>query len=570
MSWKTPFDSFTLAAVVAECAPMERGRVQKITQPNPLDIVLEVHANRQDYRLLLSADPTTARAHLISQRGPSPTNPPAFCMALRKFLDGASVVFVRQVRFDRIIEVVLRSRDGAHYRLVTEIMGKHSNIILVSPGGDIVNAIKHVSHRLSRVREVLPHRLYHLPPTTGRPNPLEATLSSFQILFDRREAPVTAWLSATYEGISPLLAQELWLRAEQDEQKVRETFFDWQAETLAGQYSPVLVRDDESHPVGAYPTPLLSVPAENQFARDSISLTLEYVYNHAIPRAAARHASESLIGGLRKTRAATERAIGELGHAIEQGRMAERWQLFGDIILAFGRTLPEGADMLEAPDYTQEGQPTIEIPIDGTLTVAENAERYYRKAKRGKEAAGDRERQMRRLELRLTEVEAAIEATANASEDLNAITELRARCVLKGWIGMQSTVANDKPEERPYEGRRIRTLITDDGWVILFGENASANDYLTQRVAQSNDWWLHVRAAVSAHVVIRTQNRPLAVPRSVLEQAARIAVANSPSKHSSVVPVDYTLKKHVRKPRGSPPGAALYTHEKTLHVDAKG
>jgi predicted ribosome quality control (RQC) complex YloA/Tae2 family protein len=111
--------------------------------------------------------------------------------------------------------------------------------------------------------------------------------------------------------------------------------------------------------------------------------------------------------------------------------------------------------------------------------------------------------------------------------------------------------------------------VAPGGWQVLVGENAEANDYLVTRVAQPNDWWLHVRAGTGAHVVIRTNNHPQAVPRQVLEFAARLAAANSPQRHSSIVPVDYTLRKYVRRPRGAPPGFVTYTHEKTLHVSPR-
>jgi len=131
-----------------------------------------------------------------------------------------------------------------------------------------------------------------------------------------------------------------------------------------------------------------------------------------------------------------------------------------------------------------------------------------------------------------------------------------------------SRVKQERKREQ-FGGRRIRALNTPEGWEILIGENSEANDYLTGRVAAPNDLWLHVRAATSAHVVIRTRNDPAAVPKSVIRRAALLAAQHSGVKHSSVVPVDYTLKKYVRRPRGAPSGTVTYQQEKTIHVSPR-
>lgn len=152
------------------------------------------------------------------------------------------------------------------------------------------------------------------------------------------------------------------------------------------------------------------------------------------------------------------------------------------------------------------------------------------------------------------------------ADDLASLEHLKEAADRRRWLHHQA-VSSKAKEDRPYEGHRIRELAGPHGWTVLYGETAEANDYLTVRVAKSNDWWLHIRGGISAHVVIRTQNQPDRVSRDALLFAAKVAVQNSPSKHAGLVAVDYTLKKYVRKPKGAPKGTALYTHEKTLHVE---
>jgi predicted ribosome quality control (RQC) complex YloA/Tae2 family protein len=560
---RIPFDSFVLAEVVDECQGGLRGRVQRITQPAPLDVVLEIHSNRQDYSLLLSADPSWARAYLISKRLKAPKQPPVFCMALRKALEGAFIDTIRQVGFDRILDIHLQGVDGQQYRLIAELMGKHSNLILANEKGEIINAVKHITTKQSRLREVLPHRPYLPPPTTGKPNPLTIRSERFDYLFQQKgETSVEKWLVETFEGISPFLAKELL----QQDNNFEEAFFRWQERVISKRFEPVLVRDEQNHPIGAYPMPLQQAPTDQQFPRDQISPNLEYYFDSAITRATAIQARSSLEGSLKRALAAREEALSQIGEAIEEGKKADRFQLFGDLILTYGSNLPPKAESIEAPDYTDPEQLLVIIPLDSELTTIENAERFFKKAKKAKGSAEYRISQHGRLQLERDALLSTFQALETAGDDMRAVDEVRETCVQYGWLTRISLTAEGKPEAAPFEGKRIRTIIVEGKWQILYGENAEANDYLTQKVARPNDWWLHVRAAVSAHVVVRTGNNPLKVPRKILEQAAEFAVRNSPSKHASLVPVDYTLKKYVRKPKSAPPGTVLYSHEKTLYV----
>lgn len=148
------------------------------------------------------------------------------------------------------------------------------------------------------------------------------------------------------------------------------------------------------------------------------------------------------------------------------------------------------------------------------------------------------------------------------------IEQLRATALARNWL-QRAQIQTDKAD-RPYEGHRIKELVAPGGYAVLYGENATSNDYLTLRVAKPSDIWLHVRGAVSAHVIIRTHNQPEKVQKETLLWAARVAANHSPQKHSEIVAVDYTLKKYVRRPRGAAAGTVIYEREKTLHVTGLG
>jgi predicted ribosome quality control (RQC) complex YloA/Tae2 family protein len=299
-----------------------------------------------------------------------------------------------------------------------------------------------------------------------------------------------------------------------------------------------------------------------EFPRASISVALEQHYAQAIPAHEADALRASLLAQLRRVSLAREVALADLEQAYSAGEKAGKWQRYGELLLAYRPVIFEGATSVAAWDY--DGS-EIEIKVAPDLDFKENANRYFERAKKAKGRMGIVRDQIGRLGKDRDAIEGLIERVEGAIR-LDDLRALQDEAREHRWLTQQAPPAKSK-EDRPYEGHRIRELSAPGGWTILYGENAEANDYLTLRVAKPDDWWIHVRGATSAHVVIVTRKQPDRVQRETLEFAAKVAVQNSPSKHAGYVPVDYTLRKYVRKPRGAAKGSALYTHEKTLHVD---
>jgi predicted ribosome quality control (RQC) complex YloA/Tae2 family protein len=315
--------------------------------------------------------------------------------------------------------------------------------------------------------------------------------------------------------------------------------------------------------------PSLRFPDSWQHARTSVSLAWEQAFGERIQGARADALRQSLLPSLRRALQARERALADLQRALHASQDADRWQLYGELILAFGHDLPAGATTLHAPDYTQPDAPEVAISIDSTKTLAENAERYFHKARRARESRAELHARRERLADEANALRYAL-FQAEQAADPDALQRLHADAKAHGWLRETITLSPTKRAEKdPLEGHKIRTHLSPDGYQVLVGENAAANDFLLTRIAKPNDWWLHVRTGTGAHVIIRTENQPHRVPRSTLEFAARLAAQHSADKHARVVEVDYTLRKYVRKPKGAPQGFALYTHEKTLRVELK-
>lgn len=541
-----PFDSMCLAAAVRELQPLVGGRLQRAVQPNALTLVIGIYAAQSERQVLLSCSAKFARMHATGQRLPSSGDVPELAAAIRKHLDGARLRGIEQSGFDRIATLAF-DRGKETYRLVAELTGKHANLILVGPDGRVVAAAHNVPHRQSK-RAIFKGTVYEPPPFPLRKPVYEA--ESWDEFGDS-------------EGLSPFLRRLLLARAGLGDSTSVPENWDRLAGILAevkravqgGRFSPV-----SAGSAGAYP---ISIAA---LATDELPVKS---YSEAADRAfAAQEAHHELeasrtrmLAPLNRVRLAREVALQDLDQAAAAAHGARRRQEEAELILAYAHQIAPGQGVLETQDYG--GRP-IAIPIDPELSPQENAARIFEKAKKAKARAGFVEDQRKRLRDDHTALIGAIRRVQDAKslEQVLGEEDLARR---RKWLRSQSAPAMEK-SERPYEGHRIRELIGPGGVRILYGENATSNDYLTQRVAKPNDYWLHVRGGTSAHVVVSTQNRPEKVGKEVLEFAARVAVANSPSKHAGYVTVDCTLKKHVRKPRGAPPGTVAYSHEKSIHV----
>ncbi len=615
---KIPFDSLTLRGVVAELrALLVGGQIQDIRQPSATDITLSIRSQNRTLVLLLSCDAQFARAHLTTRKRPNPVPPPNFCMVLRKHLENLRIRDVRQAGFDRILQIDVGglpaggeagnedenedAKDAPSYTLTAELMGKHSNIILVNGQGVVLDAAKRVSKRINRVREILPGLGYAPPPTqTDRVDPFASDAVPFLVKEIGANLNISAKdfaeiLLALYVGISPFLAREMAarfmaVRERQDtgdttpdsasyttqdtqaaqrtlrialEQVWRETF---NANSVKAQAGAFVARDAQGQMGGAYPLRLLQFPGLRQEPVVSLNGALDDTFGYQIEHARTSVAEGELRGLVGQEIKRTERQRQSIARTLAEAERSEQYKQTGELLLAnLWRIQPHSPTVI-LQDYYDPAFSDRAIELDAKLTPQENADSYFRRYRKARDAYERALEESVRLDDRAYELRVAQNALnhAQTEEELRALrTDLQTRGILRPPTSSERERSGAEPE---FAGHKIRRYTTPQGFEILVGENATSNDYLTLRVASPNDWWLHVRAAVSSHVVVRSHGKPYEVPRSVLERAAELCARHSQQKHSSLVSVDYTLKKHVRKPRGSAPGAADYQNEHTLDV----
>ncbi|MHB1001214.1 MAG: Rqc2 family fibronectin-binding protein [Armatimonadota bacterium] len=567
------FDSVVLAAVAAELnRTLTGGKVQSIHQPVPLDVVIAIRNNSTNYNLLISADAQSPRIHLTFTKRPNPKTPPNFSMLMRKYLEGARFTGAEQVGLERILLLRFAAYDGERFTLVAEIMGKHSNIVMINDAEKILGVVKPVGRSKNRYREILTGRQYVAPPGQNKVDPFTVTREEFDSMlaetFPGKEIlgtdEASSWLVKTFAGFSPFAAKEIVFRADAYADRIGDEFEQFIHDISAGEFSPVLISNDAGNTIGFYAFPTVQHPESNQYERSSISTAADVYYTTELPKEALSQAKDVFLGKLRKELESRERTLAFIDDSIAECEGADQHKIMGELLLSQLASVSEEASSVELVNYYDPDGRTVNIKLDPQLTPAENAEAYFRKYQKAVSGA-------EALQDRLTETNREIKVLKVILEEANKITEVEAVKDLTDELESQG-IRFQKQEESvtvkkkaEFDGHRI-TRFQYGNFEVFMGMNSLANDYLLVRVAKPNDIWLHVKASPSAHVIIRTNGKPDSVPRSVIEAAAELTAKNSDSKHSSLVPVDYTLRKHVRKPKGAPAGKAIYVNEKTLYI----
>lgn len=576
-----------MAAVAAEIDACAGGQVQQVLQPEAETVVLTLRASGRNRHLLLSVHARHARAHFLPPRRPAapdqpalpaPTpmapppvdepsraatdrgGPPAFCMLLRKHLKGAILVAARQIGFDRVLRLTFRYAE-TEVCLVLEAMGKHSNLMLLNAEGTVLDAIKRVSSRESRLRPVHPGVPYTPPPTGRRADPAAATPESVAALL--AEAP-SASLDERLLGAYPLGPTALAaIRRRCDRADPTCLAEALRAVADPSTYAPAVLLDARGVPVGVSFLPDDPVPAGgSRQPAASASEALAAYFAYRIAHEAFEGRRRQYLRALDDAVRFSQRRIREAEEGTEAARAAPNLGREATLLLANLGRIPRGAERITVVDFYDPEQHEVTLTLDPAVPAQEQAEKRFKRARKLVDAVPHLERQWEEEQARLER----LQAVRPQVETATTMPELEAVAPLLDELGLfrerrPAPVPRRAAESPGVQCRQI------GAFEVLLGRNATENDHLTTRVADPDDIWLHARGITSAHVVIRTGRHPERVPHAVLLEAARLCARHSTAKHSRLVPVDYTLRKYVVKRRGSPPGTVQYTHEKTLHVE---
>ncbi|MFN8485574.1 MAG: NFACT RNA binding domain-containing protein [Anaerolineae bacterium] len=558
-----PLDALTLAALADELRDsLVGGRVQAVVPVNPLTLALEIYHGRRDY-LLLSADPQTARVHLTEEKGRRGVEKETpFLLMARKYLKGARLAAISTPKWERIIVLDFEGAEGPS-RLVAEIMGRLSNLILLDASNTIRDSLRRITPEMTRARVVLPRQPYIPPPPIERPAPDEVAAPQIELLLAGAAADRPVWrtLLGGLRGLSPLAAREIAHRALGDaEATVGEverlsTILTAMREVCGplvadgGDWAPSQVREDDAV-VEFAPYALTHLGGE---PAPSLSDAVAAFYSRQVGRdsyAAARRRVQALLDAAIE-RAERQRAA--LEREVLPTETLEQRRVWGEWLLAYAASVSPGAREFTIADT---GEGPLTIPLDPTLTAVENAQRMFRDYERSKRAAAD-------IEMRRESVDIGLAMLRQLATDL-ALAENRPE--IDAVHAQVAALVGERPPTTRGGARPAPPIevTSPDGLTILVGRNSRQNEHVTFERAAGHDLWLHARAVPGAHVIVKTEGHPAL--ETTVEAAASLAAYYSAARGSTSVAVDVTEVRRVRRLKGGGPGLVTYSGERTLHV----
>ena len=567
------FDGITVAALVQELRDnLTGGRIAKIAQPEPDELLLTIKTPAGQRKLYISASASLPLIYLTDENKPSPMTAPNFCMLLRKHIGNGRITSISQPRLERIISLHIEHLnelgDLCEKKLIIEIMGKHSNIIFCDDKDMILDSIKHVSAQMSSVREVLPGRTYFIPDTMEKSDPLSVNEKEFLDTLKEKPVSLGKAIYTSFTGISPVIAEDICFLAgldsqlpasELDEDNFLHLFrqFSYYMDDIRGcHFHPCIYYDGTSpKDFGAVALSHFSNYTKQEFTSISEVLNTYYATKNTLTRirqksADLRHVVQTALERNRKKYELQKKQLRDTENR-------EKYKVYGELIHTYGYNLaPDSRELTALNYYTNE---EITIPLDPTLTPAENAQKYFNKYNKQK-------RTFETLTELIQETADDIHYLESISNSLDiALTEadliqIKEELMQTGYVRRKYTKKKEKITSRPMH------YISSDGYHMYVGKNNLQNEELTFSFANANDWWFHAKGAPGSHVIVKTGGDEL--PDRTFEEAGRLAAYYSKNRGSDKVEIDYVEKKHVKKPNGSKPGFVVYYTNYSLVIDS--
>ena len=570
------FDGITVSAIKAEIEDkILGGRIDKVYQPEKDEIILGIRSMGQAYKLLLTSNASNPKFHFTQTNPSNPMTPPLFCMVMRKHLQSGKIIKIEQPDFDRILNIYVESLnelgDYSVKKLVLEIMGRHSNIILTDENNTILDCIKHIGHDTSSVREVLPGREYTLPPSQGKINTLELDNNNFnEVLENNPSFEIQSVIYKNYTGISPITASEICYRANVNGSTPVEALTDIQKEIVfnkfaglvedikANRFYPESITNEKGKTIDFSPIEMTQFNGLEIKKYTSISELIESFYAN---RDFAYRIGQKTQDLRKLITQNIERCIRKKDIQMQTLRSIknrDELRLKGELLTANIYSIKKGMTTVELPNYYSENQELVAIELDSNKTPSENAQKYYKaynKAKRTFEALKD---QIKSNDEEPAYLESVLTSVNNCTDEQD-VKEIRRELREEGYV---KKVKNQKDKSKKHSVPLH--FISQDGFDIYVGKNNIQNDELTLKFARPRDIWMHTKNIPGSHVIIVANGQT--IPDTTLNEGAMLSAFYSKAKNSSKVPVDYTEKKNVKKPNGSKPGFVIYETNKTAYI----
>lgn len=578
-------DALCVKALTAEFKSKLNGlRIDKIYQPENDELIFSLHAPGASFKLLLSANANIPRACITDESRENPATPPMFCMLLRKHLINGKIVDVVQPGFERIIEFSIETKnefgDTVIKTLIIEIMGRHSNIILVSEDNKILSSIKHVDFSVSSLRQLLPGSEYLYPPVQEKENPLYFGLAEFTDFFKKIPDSFNAdkFISSSFLGISALTAREIAYIAGLSDKCGAEIDFSASLDLATAMNSvfnnvkgdifrPCIIENTESGKLIDFSS--IEINQYENFAEvtyfESISEVIDTFYKTRSQkeRMAVKSASLAKLVANNLARCAKKYEVQLKELAASEKK--ESFRINGELITANMYKIKKGDDFVLAVNYNSPEMEEISIPLDKTLSPSANAQKYFKRYNKLKNAEIFLTEEIKKTKSELLYLE-TVEEELQKAQNLADLAEIREELSAEGYI--KAAPEKNKRKKTAAYSPDIDSFITNDGFTVFVGKNNKQNDFLTLKMSRGADLWFHTKDIPGSHVVIRHEHDRSFSETAILA-AAEAAAFSSKARQADKVPVDYTFIKYVKKPNGARPGFVIYTDNKTVYVTPK-
>lgn len=553
------FDGLFTRAMVMELAnQLTGGRISKIYQPYPNELIIIIRSQGKNVKLLLSAHPTYARIQLTNEEYEYPKEPSMFCMLLRKYLEGAIIEKIEQQQLDRIIKIEVKGKneigDISYKQLIIEIMGRHSNIILVDKERQVIHdSIKHVSSHVNRYRTILPGQSYILPPQQDKVDPFSMDEEDILKEIDFNSGKIDQQLVNRFMGVSPLFAKEvLFLAGLPYRTTISKTFLRLIHKLKNNEIQPSLIKGEQKEVF--YFFPLKHLKGEI-ISFSSLSEMLDHYYYGRAERERVKQIAFEIEKFIKNEKEKNEKKLEKLKETLKDAENSQKYQLYGELLTAHMHLINKGMTEITVENY-YDGS-SVTIPLDPKKTPAENAQQYFTKYQKAKNAQKVVKEQMEQTEAEIKYFDLLLQQIQLASP--KDIEEIKEELMEQGILKAKHALKKQKNKK---EYPKLEEYISSDGTTILVGKNNKQNEYLTMKLAKKEEIWLHAKDIPGSHVVIKHQQPS----EQTIIEAAMLAAYFSKARNSSSVPVDYTKIKYVRKPPGKKPGFVIYDHQKTIFV----
>ncbi len=529
------------------------GKIEKVYQPGPEDLLVHIHTQRGNVRLFISCNSQSARVCLTEGSYTNPDQPPTFCMLLRKHLQGGRITDVRQKDAERIMEIDIEAQNELGFsvcrRLIVEIMSKHSNIVLADlETGKIIDAIKRISIDVNRYRQLLPGVVYKYPPAQDK-LPFNEVTAESELPHDDRV------LMARIAGISPAISREI---AEDPGRRLSEIL----ASVEDGSARARVYIDEKDIPREFHITGLSEFEGLECRFFDTLSECVDFYYSNRVQSNLVRQKSQPLLKSVQASLSKALLKKKKLSEDLLTAENSEKYRLYGELLTANLHLIKPGDRKVTVTNYYDGSE--ITIPLDEKISASANSQRYFKKYSKARTAIHEKQAQLEDNEKDIQYLESVIQ-NIEAADNVPLLDSIRDELEQTGYVRRRQKAA-----QRKKKGARPEPLkyTLSDGTQVLVGRNNIENDWLTMKLASKTDVWMHTKDIPGSHVIVRLDDgrKVNDLPAELIYEAASIAAYHSKAGSGDNVPVDYVPVRYVKKPNGSKPGMVIFTHNQTVYV----